>query len=58
MTALALTDSDSELFREALVVLKRDVASLIGHTKGRATKTVHDAAGRVRRRVRSLVDRI
>jgi hypothetical protein len=51
MNAPVHTDSDSDLFREDLVVLKRDVASLIGHTKGRATNTVQDAPGQVRRRV-------
>jgi hypothetical protein len=34
--------------------LKRNVASLIEHMKGRATNTVQDAAGQVKRRVRSL----
>jgi hypothetical protein len=54
MTAPTHTDSDSELFREDLVALKRDVASLIEHMKGRATNPVQDAAGQVKRRVRSL----
>jgi len=39
MTAPAHSDSDSELFREDLSALKRDVASLIQHTKGSLTKT-------------------
>ena len=33
------SDSDIERFREDLIVLKRDVASLIEHTKGSWTKT-------------------
>ncbi|MGA7196232.1 hypothetical protein [Roseiarcus sp.] len=47
-------DSDIELFREDLVALKRDVASLIEHAKGGATDTVQDADGQIKRRVRSL----
>jgi hypothetical protein len=34
--------------------LKRNVASLIEHMKGRATNTVQDTAGQITRRVRSL----
>jgi ElaB/YqjD/DUF883 family membrane-anchored ribosome-binding protein len=54
MSASVTTDSDIELFREDLVALKRDVASLIEHAKGGATDTVQDAAGQIKRRVRSL----
>ena len=54
MSASMTTDSDIELFREDLVALKRDVASLIEHVKGGATDTVQDAAGQIKRRVRSL----
>lgn len=54
MSASMTTDSDIELFREDLVALKRDVASLIEHAKGGATDTVQDAAGQIKRRVRSL----
>jgi hypothetical protein len=43
-----------ELFREGLVALKRDVASLVEHMKGGATNTVQDAARQIKRRVQSL----
>ena len=43
-----------ELFREGLVALKRDVSSLVEHMKCRATNIVQDAAGQIKRRVRSL----
>ena len=36
---------NEQLFREDLVALKRDVASLIDHMKGGATNIVQDAAG-------------
>jgi hypothetical protein len=48
------TDSGIGLFREDLVALKRDVASLVEHMKGGAMNTAQDAAGQIRRRVRSL----
>ena len=54
MTVSMNTDSDIELFREDLVALKRDVASLFEHMKGGATNTVQDGAGQIKRRVRSL----
>jgi hypothetical protein len=54
MTASMNTDSDIELFREDLVALKRDVASLIERMKGGATNTVQDTAGQIKRRARSL----
>ena len=54
MSASMTTDSDIELFREDLVALKRDVASLIEHAKCGATDTVQDADGQIKRRVRSL----
>ena len=47
-------DSDIELFREDLLALKRDVASLIEHMKGGATNTVQDAADQIKQRVWSL----
>jgi len=53
-TASMNTDSDIELFREDLVALKRDVASLIERMKGGATNTVQDTAGQIKRRARSL----
>ena len=47
-------DSDIALFRQDLVALKRDVASLTEHMKGGETSTVQNAAGEIERRVRSL----
>ena len=47
MSASMNADSDIELFREDLVALKRDVASLIEHMKGGATNTVQNAAGEI-----------
>ena len=40
MTAPENSDSDSERFREDLIALKRDAATLIEHTKGSWTKTL------------------
>jgi ElaB/YqjD/DUF883 family membrane-anchored ribosome-binding protein len=54
MAAQMNADSDLELFREDLDAVKRDVASLIEHMKGVATNTVQNAAGPIKRRVRSL----
>jgi hypothetical protein len=54
MSASISADSDIELFREDLLSLKRDVASLIEHTKTGATNTVQDAAGQIKQRVWSL----
>jgi hypothetical protein len=48
------SDPDVARFREDLVVLKRDVASLIEHIKGRATNKVQNATNQVERHVRSL----
>jgi len=48
------SDPDVALFREDLVILKRDVASLIEHIKGRATNKVQNATNQVERHVRSL----
>ncbi len=42
------------LFRQDLVALKRDVASLTEHMKGGETGTVQNAAGEIERSVRSL----
>jgi ElaB/YqjD/DUF883 family membrane-anchored ribosome-binding protein len=54
MSASMNADSDIELFREDLLALKRDVASLIEHIKGGATNTVQDAADQIKQRVCSL----
>jgi hypothetical protein len=54
MSASMNADSDITLFREDLVALKRDVASLTEHMKGGETTTVQNAAGGIERRVRSL----
>ena len=48
------SDTDIALVREDLVILKRDVASLIEHIKGGATNKVQNAANQVERHVRSL----
>jgi hypothetical protein len=56
MTASMNVDTDIELFREDLRALKRDVASLIEHMKGRATDTVQNTAGQIKQRVQSLRD--
>jgi hypothetical protein len=57
MSASMNPDSDIELFREDLLALKRDVASLTEHMKGRETGTVQTADGEIERRVRSLRQR-
>jgi hypothetical protein len=54
MSASMDSDPDVALFREDLVILKRDVASLIEHIKGRATIKVQNATNQVERHVRSL----
>ena len=54
MSASTNADSDIALFRQDLVALKRDVASLTEHMKGGETTTVQTAAGRIQRPVRSL----
>ena len=54
MSASMDSDPDIALFREDLVILKRDVASLIEHIKGGATNKVQNAANQVERHVRSL----
>ena len=43
MSASMDSDPDTALFREDLVILKRDVASLIEHIKGGATNNVQNA---------------
>ena len=54
MSASMNADSDIALFRQDLVALKRDVASLTEHMKGGETGTVQNAAGEIERSVRSL----
>jgi hypothetical protein len=54
MTAPMNADSDLELFREDLDVVKCDVPTLIEHMKGVATNTVQNAAGPIKRRIRNL----
>ena len=54
MSASMNADSDIALFRQDLVALKRDVASLTEHMKGGETSTVQNAAGEIERSVRSL----
>jgi ElaB/YqjD/DUF883 family membrane-anchored ribosome-binding protein len=54
MSASMDSDPDIALFREDLVILKRDVASLIEHIKGGATNKVQNATNQVERHVRSL----
>ena len=44
MSAWMNADSEIALFREDLLALKRDVASLIEHMEGAATSTVQNAA--------------
>ena len=53
MRASMELDPDIALFREDLVTLKRDVASLIEHIKGGATNKVQNATNQVERHVRS-----
>jgi hypothetical protein len=54
MSASMDSDPDIALFREDLVILKRDVASLIEHIKGGATNNVQIATNQIERHVRSL----
>ena len=54
MSASTNADSDIALFRQDLVALKRDVASLTEHMKGGETTTVQTAAGEIEPPVRSL----
>jgi hypothetical protein len=54
MSASMDSDPDIALSREDLVILKRDVASLIELIKGRATNKVQNATNQVERDVRSL----
>ena len=54
MSAAMDSDPDIALFREDLVILKRDVASLIEHIKGGATSIVQNATKQIERHVRSL----
>jgi hypothetical protein len=54
MSASMNADSDIALFRQDLVALKRDVASLTEHMKGGEGSTVQNAAGEIERSVRSL----
>jgi len=54
MSASMDSDPDIALVREDLVILKRDVASLIEHIKGGATNKAQDATNQVERHVRSL----
>jgi hypothetical protein len=54
MSASMDSDPDIALVREDLVILKRDVASLIEHIKGGATNKAQNATNQVERHVRSL----
>ena len=54
MSASMDSDPDIALFREDLVILKRDVASLIEHIKGGATNNVQIATNQIERHLRSL----
>ena len=54
MSASMDSDPDIALFREDLVILKREVPSLIEHIKGGATNKVQNATNQVERHVRSL----
>jgi ABC-type bacteriocin/lantibiotic exporter with double-glycine peptidase domain len=54
MSASIDSDPDIALVREDLVILKRDVASLIEHIKGGATNKAQNATNQVERHVRSL----
>jgi hypothetical protein len=54
MSASMNADSDIALFRQDLVALKRDVATLTEHMKGGETSTVQNAAGEIERSVRGL----
>jgi hypothetical protein len=54
MSASMESDTDIALVREDLVILKRDVASLIEHIKGGATNKVQNATNQVERHLRSV----
>ena len=54
MSASMDSDPDIAPFREDLVILKRDVASLIEHIAGGATNKAQNATNQVERLVRSL----
>ena len=54
MSASMDSDPDIALVREDLVVLKRDVASLLQHIKGGATNNVQYDTNQIERHVRSL----
>ena len=54
MSASTNADFDIALFRQDLVALKRDVASMTEHMKGGETTTVQTAAGEIEPPVRSL----
>jgi hypothetical protein len=54
MSASTNADSEIALFRQGLVVLKRDVASLTEHAKSGETTTVHTAVGEIERPVPTL----
>ena len=54
MSASMDSDPGGALFREDLVILKREVASLIEHIKGGATNNVQIATNQIERHVRSL----
>jgi hypothetical protein len=54
MSASTNADSDIALFRQDLVALKREVASLTEHMKGEETSTLQSAAGETEQSVRSL----
>ena len=54
MSASMDPDPDIALFREELVILKREVASLIERIKGGATNNVQNATNQVEGHVRSL----
>lgn len=54
MSASMDSDPDIALFREDLVILKRDVASLIEHSKGGAANKAQNPTKQVEPHVRSL----
>ena len=54
MSASMESDTDIAPVREDLVILKRDVGSLIDHIKGGGTNKVQNATNQVERHVRSL----
>src|ERR1700722_8281026 len=54
MSASMDSDPDIALCREDLVILKRDVASLIEHIKGGATNNVQIATNQIEPHLRSL----